>query len=847
MIDNITVEFTNISAENHPKLTCFFVFSRLLIQNQITMKISYNWLNEFLPITYTPEQLDQILTDTGLEVEGFETLEAVKGGLEGVIVAEVVSCEQHPNADRLKVTKVNTGTEILQVVCGAPNVAIGQKVILAQVGAVLYPTPDQPLKMKVSKIRDVESYGMLCAEDELGLGTSHDGIMVLAPDAPIGMPAATFLELENDVQIEIGLTPNRADAMGHIGVARDVLAYRACHENTNDKLELKPVSSHEVTAELPISVEVKDSDKCPRYMGVSITNVHVKASPAWLQKRLRAVGLTPINNVVDVTNYVMRELGTPLHAFDGNSVNGKVIIRTAKSNEKITTLDGVERTLHEEDLIIANESAPLCIAGVFGGMHSGITEQSTSVFLEAAYFQPVSVRKTAKRHGLNTDASFRFERGVDIDLVPYALNRAVDLIVNLTGGEVAMKTIDTYENPVQNRTITLRYNRCHQIIGHELPKETIRTILTALDFNIVQDSETECVVTVPNYRVDVDREIDIIEELLRIYGFNQIPLPEKLNTSIIVGHKPDVERLMINLSEVLAGFGFHEMMNNSLTSPVYIDQFGKMGMSSANHVRMLNPLSQDLAVMRQSLVFQGLETVAHNQNRQRPDVRLFEFGKTYCVREGNYIENKRLTLFMSGRKTSESWNSTAEKVSLFTLKGIVNGIIDRLGFNQLVVEEPMPENDLLADGYQIRILKQVVGQVGWVKKEVKKHFGVKNEVYVADLDWDALIGSLKLVKVQYKELPKTFAVRRDFSLLLDTAVSFERIVALAKKVDKKLLQSVGLFDVYEGKNLPEGKKSYAVSFVFQDAENTLKDEQVDKLMDSIRISLETEIGAELRS
>ncbi|AEA45268.1 phenylalanine--tRNA ligase subunit beta [Fluviicola taffensis] len=810
------------------------------------MKISSAWLHEFLPLQKSPEELDQLLTDTGLEVEGFETIESVKGGLQGVVVAEVIECEQHPNADRLKVTKVNNGTEILQVVCGAPNVAVGQKVILAQVGATLYPKPDEPLKMKVSKIRDVESHGMLCAEDELGLGTSHDGILVLDPAAKVGMPAAEYLELESDVQIEIGLTPNRADAMGHVGVARDVLAYLACHEGSNAKLQLKETKKPVKEADLVVSVSVENTERCPRYLGITLRDVEVKPSPAWLQNKLRAVGLSPINNVVDVTNYVMRELGTPLHAFDAKVVAGKVIVRTAKSGEKITTLDGVVRELHEEDLVIANGSEAMCIAGVFGGNHSGISDSTTDVFLEAAYFQPVSVRKTAKRHGLSTDASFRFERGVDVDLVPYALERAVQLIQEVAGGKVGMEVVDAYPNPIQKRSVTLRYERCKQLLGHEIEPKIIATILEFLDFEVVKSSSEGLDLLVPNYRIDVDREIDVIEEILRIYGFNLIPLPEKLNTSLVVTSKPDLERLGSNFAEVLAGMGFNEMMNNSLTSPQYAEKLGGNQFPVSKAVSMLNPLSQDLAVMRQSLLFQAMETVAHNQNRQNPDLRLFEFGKTYSFENDIYGENKRLLLLITGNKQEESWSQKQEKTTLFTLKGIVGNLFERLGLHSLLQEESLSEQEVLADGYQLRILKNVVGTVGWANQKVKKHFGVKQDVFVADLDWDAILDSLKLVKVQYKELPKTFEVRRDFSLLLDSKVRFSQIEQIAKKADKKILQKVGLFDVYEGKNLPEGKKSYAVSFTFQDAEQTLKDSQVDGVMNTIRTELEKQLGAELR-
>lgn len=810
------------------------------------MKISSSWLHEFLPIQLKPEQLDQILTDTGLEVEGFETVESVKGGLEGVVVAEVVACEKHPNADRLKVTTVFNGTEQLQVVCGAPNVAVGQKVLLAQVGSVLYPKPDEPLKIKASKIREVESFGMLCAEDELGLGTSHDGIMVLNSNAVVGTPASTFLELESDTQLEIGLTPNRADAMGHIGVARDVLAYFNCHEETQYKLNLKLVSTQKTTNEKSVKIEVMDQQKCPRYCGAMIQDVQVKPSPNWLQNKLRAVGLSPINNVVDITNYVMRELGTPLHAFDAHSVGSNVVVRTAKKDEKIITLDGVERTLNEDDLVIANQTEPMCIAGVFGGANSGVSEQTTAVFLEAAYFQPVSIRKTAKKHGLSTDASFRFERGVDIDLVPYALQRAIDLICELTGGSLAMDVVDMYPNPIHKRQIEFRLEKLNALIGYEIPKSTVIGILKSLDFEISNESTDVLSLKVPNYRVDVDREVDVIEEVLRIFGLNQVPLPEKLNTSLVVSTKPDIERLTTALSEALSGMGFHEAMNNSLSNPAYYEKFGGEQYPLSQAVQMLNPLSTELAVMRQSLVFQLLESVSYNQNRQQTNIKFYEFGKMYQKINGNYIENKRLTLVLTGQKNEESWATPQQAVSLFTLKTVVANVFDRLGLRNMLQEEILDSEALFADGYQLRILKQIVGKVGWITPSLKKHFGIKQDVFVADLDWDAILDCLKLSKIHYKELPKTFEVRRDFSLLIDQQVKFSAIEDVARKVDKKLLQKVGLFDVYEGKNLPEGKKSYAVSFTFQDPETTLKDAQIDHIMQAIRTNLETQLGAELR-
>ncbi len=811
------------------------------------MKISHSWLSEYLPEAKSPEELDQILTDTGLEVEGFEAVEMVKGGLTGVIVAEITSCEKHPNADRLNVTLVNTGKETLQVVCGAPNVAVGQKVLLATVGTTLYPTPNEPLKMKVSKIRDVESHGMLCAEDELGLGKGHEGILVLDSNAQVGTSAAEYLELENDTCLEIGLTPNRADAMGHIGVARDVIAYLNCKNNTHIKLKLKEVSEHLVTEKVKIEVKIQDQERCQRYMAVSISGITVKPSPAWLQNKLRAVGISPINNIVDVTNYVMRDLATPLHAFDANFVNGNVIVRTAHEKEKITTLDGLERELSSEDLVIANLNGPMCIAGVFGGKNSGVNENTKEIFLEAAYFQPVSIRKTAKRLGLSTDASFRFERGVDVDLLPYSISRAVDLIIQIAGGEVSSKTQDFYFKIIEKRKVEFRFERCNTIIGSVIPKETIKNILTSLDFVIVSELANSLQLLVPNYRIDVDREIDVIEEILRIYGFNKVALPEKLNTSLVISAKLDIERLGVNISEVLAGMGLNEILNNSLTSPVYVEKLAGENLKSEFNVVMLNPLSQDLAVMRQSMVFQALENISHNQNRQNSDVKLFEFGKIYQKIDGQYKENKRLLIAISGRKEEESWNSTNEKVSFYTLKGIVSSVLERLGLSSLVQENANFSYEIFSDGLTLNILKNTIGEIGWVTPAIRKHFGVKSDVYIADLDWDALIDSLKFAKTQYKELPKFFEVRRDFSLLLNRNVKFDSVQQLSQKIDKKILKRIGLFDVYEGKNLPEGKKSYAVSFIFQDPEQTLKDTQVDGIMEKIKTQLKSELGAELRS
>jgi phenylalanyl-tRNA synthetase beta chain len=811
------------------------------------MKISYNWLKQYINTNIAPVEAGNILTDTGLEVESIEKIEAVKGGLEGVVVGEVITCEKHPDADKLNVTTVNIGKEeLLQIVCGAPNVAAGQKVIVATVGCTLYPKPDEAFKIKLSKIRGVESQGMLCAEDELGLGESHAGILVLDPSVEVGTSAATYFELEDDHSIEIGLTPNRADAMGHIGVARDLIAYLNVHKNKGLSIKWPSVDSFaKGKTELKISISNESPATCPRYMGTTIVGVTIKPSPAWLQKRLRSVGLSPINNVVDVTNYVMRELGTPLHAFDTQALNGKIVVKNAKQGDKFTTLDGVERTLSAENLMITNGEENLCIAGVFGGQSSGINDNTTNVFLESAYFNPVSVRKTAKFHGLNTDASFRFERGVDPALTGYALKRAALLIQEIAGGEIGMDIVDLYPTKIENHSIVFHYARCYQLIGVELPKEQVNEILQNLDIKIISDINGIAKLEVPAYRVDVTREADVIEEVLRIFGFNNVPLPTKLNTSIGNFKKPDFEKVQTILSEFLVGKGFVEMLNNSLTRSQYTDKLGGDIISSKRNVKMLNPLSQELDVMRQTLLFNALEVVQHNQNRQNPDLKLMEFGKTYHKFDSGFTENKRLILSLTGRLNKEQWNSSKDVTTYYSLKGITKAVFTRLGLDTMLLETAL-KNSIYQDGVQLTILKQKVGEMGWITPTMKKHFGIKNDVFIADLDWDAILQCLNYTKIKYTELPKTFEVRRDYSLLLNSSITFGEIETIAKSCDKKILRSVGLFDVYEGKNLEKGKKSYAVSFIFQDNEQTLKDEQVDAVMSKIRTELETKLEAQLR-
>ncbi len=811
------------------------------------MKISYNWLKQYIQTDLTPDQIAEILTDTGLEVEGVEKIEVVKGGLAGIVIGQVLTCEKHPDADKLKVASINLGYDTVQIVCGAPNVSVGQKVAVATVGSTLYPKPEEPFKIKVSTIRGVESHGMLCAEDELGLGQSHAGIMVLDPLAKVGTPLAELLEMEDDFQLEIGLTPNRADAMGHIGVARDLIAFLNFHKNAQLKLKMPDISEFSIkNNHLPIRIQIKNAGVCKRYTGTTIKNVKVGTSPIWLQNKLRAVGIAPINNVVDVTNFVMRELGTPLHAFDCRVLNGEIVVKNAAIGEKFTTLDGVERILSSDNLMITNGKDNLCIAGVFGGANSGIKEDSKDVFLESAYFNPVSVRRTAKFHSLNTDASFRFERGVDPNLTMFALKRAALLIQEVAGGDIAMEPFDFYPEKIEKKKIDFNYNRCNKLIGADLSTDQIHTILENLDIQIIASKGDNIELEIPSYRVDVEREVDVIEEILRIYGFNNVPIPEKLNTSVNVIPKPDIERVQNILSEMLVGKGLVEILNNSLTSSEYTEKLGGEALKSERNVKMLNPLSQELDVMRQSLLFNALEVIQYNQNRQNPDLKLFEFGKVYHKFESGYSENRRLLIVLTGRRESESWNANNELVSYFSMKGLTEAIFSRLGLQDMLKENAL-KNSILQDGMQLQVIKKKVGEIGWVSAAMKKHFGIKNDVFVADLDWDVIVESLQFVKLKYSEVPKTFAARRDFSLLINKNVSFADISEVARSCDKKILKEIGLFDVYEGKNLDSSKKSYAISFTFQDQDQTLKDHQIDAVMEKIRLELEQKLEAQLRA
>ncbi|MGY5848671.1 phenylalanine--tRNA ligase subunit beta [Salegentibacter sp. HM20] len=808
------------------------------------MKISYNWLKQFIKLPENPEETGVLLTDLGLEVEGIQKFESIKGGLEGIVVGLVTSCEKHPNADKLQLTRVDIGNgEELQIVCGAPNVAAGQKVPVATIGTTLYDEKGEAWPIKKGKIRGEASFGMICSEKELGLGDSHQGIMVMDNDLQPGKPVAQIFEVESDHIFEIGLTPNRADAMSHWGVARDL---KAGYQQQNQHLELitPSVSSFHVdNRSLRIPIKVEDSSLAPRYCGVTISDIKVGPSPKWLQNRLKSIGLTPKNNIVDVTNYVMHELGQPLHAFDAGKIAGQEInVKTLKSGTKFTTLDEVERELHEEDLMICDAEKPLCIAGVFGGIESGVTENTTQVFLESAYFNPVSIRKTAKRHGLNTDASFRFERGIDPNITEYALKRAVLLICELAGGEVTSDIDDLYFKKIEDFQVFLTFDKVNKLIGENLEEETIKSILASLEIRVNNVTETGMGLTIPSYRVDVHREADVIEEILRVYGYNNIKFSEKLNASVAISSKFEDYKLQNLIANQLVSQGFFETMANSLTTSAYTKLSEQI--NEANNVEMLNPLSQDLGVMRQSLLFSGLEPVSYNLNRKRKDLKLFEFGKTYHDFSGKRIENKHLSVFISGDKNPEAWNTTSQTGNFFYLKGVVESIFARLGIEKL--KSKSLSSDLFSEGLELHSKKKKLVEFGVVKSKVLKHFDINQEVLFADFNWDAVLEVSATQQNKFTAIPKYPEVRRDFALLLDEAVAYHQIEEIALQTGKQLLKEVSLFDVYQGKNLPEGKKSYAVSFKFQDEHKTLTDKQVDKMMDKLQQRYEKELGASLR-
>ena len=808
------------------------------------MKISYNWLKQFIKTDWSPEQTGELLTDLGLEIEGIEPYQSVKGALEGIVIGEVITCKKHPNADKLKLTTVNIGGEQdLQIVCGAPNVAKGQKVPVATIGTTLYTENGDAWTIKKGKIRGEESHGMICAEDELGLGTSHDGIMILDEKIKVGTLASNIFNVENDQVFEIGLTPNRADAMSHLGVARDLKA-GLLQKEISLELITPSLSAFQIDNRiLKIDVDVKNIDLAPRYCGLTISGLTVEDSPTWLQNRLKAIGLTPINNIVDATNYVLHELGQPLHAFDAAKISGnKIEVKTLKSGTKFITLDNVERELHEEDLMICDGDKPICIAGVFGGITSGVSESTTNIFLESAYFNPVSIRKSAKRHGLNTDASFRFERGIDPNITEYALKRAALLIQDIAGGEITSDIIDIYQNKIEDFQVRLSFDNAKNLIGEEIPREIIKRILTSLEIKVNNVTETGLGLTVPAYRNDVQREADIIEEILRVYGYNKINTTEKLNASISNSSKFEDYKLQNIISNQLVSQGFYEIMANSLTTPNYIDLSKQL--KDEHNVIMLNPLSNDLSVMRQSLLFSGLEALEYNLNRKQNNLKIFEFGKTYHDYNKNREEHKHLSLLVTGDKNTERWTTPSQKSDFFFLKGILTATLERLGITRF--KESTIENDLFSEGLQFSFGKNKLADFGLIKKSVLKQFGITQDVLYADFDWDTVLEVAQHNTIKFVDIPKYPAVKRDFALLLDDKVSFESIYTIAKQTEKQLLKDINLFDVYQGKNLPKGKKSYAVSFTLQDERKTLTDKQIDKIMNKLQTNFEKQLGAELR-
>jgi phenylalanyl-tRNA synthetase beta chain len=808
------------------------------------MKISYNWLKQFIKIDWTPEQTAELLTDLGLEVEGIESYQSIKGGLEGVVVGKVLTCIKHPNADKLKLTTVDIGKETpVQIVCGAPNVAAGQNVPVATIGTNLYSAEGEAWTIKKGKIRGEESHGMICAEDELGLGSSHDGIMILDDSLEVGTLASSVFEVENDQIFEIGLTPNRADAMSHLGTARDLKAGLQ-QKDISVELITPSLSSFRVDNRLlKIDVDVKNKDLAPRYCGVTISGIKVESSPKWLQHRLKAIGLTPINNIVDATNYVLHDLGQPLHAFDTVKIKGqKIEVKTVKAGTKFITLDGIERVLSDEDLMICDSEKPMCIAGIFGGLNSGVTESTTSIFLESAYFNPVSIRKSAKRHGLNTDASFRFERGIDPNITELALKRAALLIQDIAGGEISSDIVDIYPNKIEDFQVRLSFENATKLIGEEIPKDVIKSILTSLEIKVNNVTEAGLGLTVPAYRNDVQREADIIEEILRVYGYNNITTTEKLNASISSNSKFEDHKVQNVVGNQLASQGFYEILANSLTTPSYTALSEQL--KEEHNVTILNPLSNDLSVLRQSLLFSGLEAVSYNLNRKKLDLKLFEFGKTYHDFNGNREEQKHLTIFVTGKQNNESWISANKKSDFFYLKGIIYAILDRIGISK--VRETPTNNDVFSEGVDIGLGKNSLISFGLVKKTVLKHFDVSQEVVYADFKWDTILNMVKRNKITFVPISKYPEVRRDFALLIDNNVSFKDIHAIANKTERNLLKEVNLFDVYQGKNLPDGKKSYAISFTIQDDRKTLTDKQIEKIMKSLQANFEKELGAELR-
>ncbi len=804
------------------------------------MKISLNWLKEYIELDETPEKIGERLTDTGLEVESIEKIESVKGGLQGLVIGEVLSCEAHENADRLKVTTVDIGEdEPAQIVCGAPNVEAGQKVVVATVGTMLYPKNGDPFEIRKAKIRGVASAGMICAEDEIGLGEGHDGIMVLSTNLDNGTPAAEYFNLQDDHVIEIGLTPNRADAASHIGVARDLKA--VLHKDVQwpdvSGFNDKPGSS-------PISVDVRNPEACPRYSGLTLENISVGPSPEWLQTRLRSIGLTPINNIVDITNFVLHETGQPMHAFDADKITGqKVIVQNLPDGSTFTTLDEKERKLREGDLMICDgDSNGMCIAGVFGGISSGVKDSTKRIFLESAYFSADYIRKTAQHHKLKTDASFRYERGTDPEITIFALKRAALLMQEIAGATVASEIIDIYPEKIEPLQIEVSYAHIDRLIGIPIPRPTVETILKHLDIEMTDVTDDDFKAVVPPYRVDVTREADVIEEILRIYGFNQVPLPKSLSSDYLAEFdEKSPDKLQRTISELLVSNGFFEIITNSLTKPAYASEFGIA--DPAANVEILNKLSEDLGVMRQSLLFSMLEVAQYNISHKQTELRIFEFGKEYQKKDSGYNERQRLGLIFSGKFLEENWQKTDRDVHFHDLSGIVHLLLSRILNMQLkqdVVSDPR-----FAYTLSLQVRNREVARLGMINPNISRKFGIRQKIYFADIDWDQII-KFSNNSIIFKEVPKFPEVRRDLSLVISKNISFEEIRMLALKNESKILKDVRMFDVYEGDKIEKGKKAYAITFTLQDRNRTLDDKVIDKTMNRLMSAFETELNALIR-
>lgn len=816
------------------------------------MKLSYRWLQRYINTLPTPQSLSVLLTDCGLEVEHLEEVESIKGGLRGVVIGEVLTCDKHPNADKLSITTVDIGAdEPLPIVCGAPNVAVGKKVLVATVGTVLYNGEDS-FQIKKSKIRGEVSCGMICAEDELGLGTSHDGIMVLPTDAQVGTAAADYFKIENDFVFEIGLTPNRSDATGHIGAVRDIVAVLNHQAQAKvAQLQMPDVESFAIdNQDLDIDIDLQAPESCLRYSGLSISGIEVKPSPEWMQNLLKAVGIRPINNVVDITNFVMMEVGQPIHAFDADKVTGnKVIVKKLPKDTPFITLDEQERKLSEHDLMICNAESPMCIAGVFGGLASGVTEKTTKLFIESACFEARSVRMTAKFHTLKTDASFRYERGTDPNVSLYALKRTAMLIKELAGGQISSPIHDIYPHPVQPAEVELQYAHVDRLIGKAIPHQQIKSILEDLDIKVIEEHSKGIKLSVHTSKVEVTREADVIEEILRVYGYNYIEFSNSLHSTLSFAQKPNPEKYQKTIADYLSANGFYEAMNNSLTKAAYYENTA----TAPELVYMLNPLSSDLNVMRQSLLYGLLENLSYNINRKMTDVQLYEFGKTYFLRHkeadkvnNRYAEQMHLSLLSTGKRHQESWNNSDDKQDFFQMKTMVHKVLQKVQIIADELPQNLCDNPIFAQAISYTYRNKIVAEVGMLSPKLLKTFGIKQEVFYANIHWHHILATAQQLDVQMQAVPKYPAVRRDLALVVDKSVSFQAMKEIAMKAEKRLIKEIGLFDVFEGKPLEEGKKSYSLRFVLQDENKTLNDKQIDKLMSKLISLYENKLGALIR-